>query len=302
MAGMTTVAQAMEAATGGRVWLKPGNWWNWHIWHGEEASSVLELDEVYSDSSEEYFEEESVSFEEDYGVTQGDVDRYSPGEGIRGLDIDIGGCGFQTVDSYDDSIYLEVKNAHKFQCYVEDDVLYIRSSSRSPVNWSSGWECQIVLYLPAGYQFDSVEAEVGAGSLSFSGIHAGYASLEVGGGEIVIDNGELGELEVSVGAGLVMLEAMEVERLDAEIGMGQFTAEGALYGDADIECSMGSVELVLEGKQSDYNYALNGAMGNISIGEDSFAGFAQEKQIDNGAAWEIEVECSMGDITVTFEG
>ena len=65
-------------------------------------------------------------------------------------------------------------------------------------------------------------------------------------------------------------------------------------------CSMGYVALYLMGNEDDFNYQLEGAMGNIDIGGMSFSGFGQEKKIDNGASKNIEVECSMGNISILF--
>ena len=64
---------------------------------------------------------------------------------------------------------------------------------------------------------------------------------------------------------------------------------------------MGNVELALEGKQSDHNYHIECAAGNIDIKGYSMAGFLGEKEIDNGADSDYDISCNMGNITVEFE-
>ena len=63
---------------------------------------------------------------------------------------------------------------------------------------------------------------------------------------------------------------------------------------------MGNIEMTLEGSEEEFNYKLEGSMGNISVGQDSFSGFSSERNIDNHADKEMEIECSMGNITIDF--
>ena len=137
------------------------------------------------------------------------------------------------------------------------------------------------MYVPHGYRFEKVEADLGMGYLNFGDLYTDELSLEVGAGEIDITYLEARKAEISV-------------------GMGSFQTGGKLNEEADIECAMGYVEMYLSGKESDFNYDLGGSMGNVEIGDMSFSGFGQEKKIVNGASKNIEVECSMGNITILF--
>ena len=158
----------------------------------------------------------------------------------------------------------------------------------------------ITLYLPEAYYFDNVYADVGAGSLEFTELNAADACLEGGAGYIGVDCGRFEHLNASVGAGVVSFTGIEVTNLDIEAGMGECAVEGAVYGDAWVECSMGNVEMTLVGNERDFNYYLQGSMGNIDVGSESLHGFGHEKYIDNNAAKTMDIECSMGNITVDF--
>ena len=64
---------------------------------------------------------------------------------------------------------------------------------------------------------------------------------------------------------------------------------------------MGELKLTLVGTQTDFNYDLSCGMGELKVGDDSYNGLAQEKQINNNAAKNMELECAMGSIVVEFE-
>ncbi len=328
MAGDYAVARAVEQATGGKVRIDSDIARSWGRYgFGRYGSGILRmmgldfdsLDEAdivdssgveeavgsmtdervdYGSDAGQYGDDHEVEFSHDKHVFSGDVARFCPGENIRKLEIDMGGCQFETVDSPDDQVYLEARDAYRFQGYVEDRTLHVISVGRTPADVAEG---TIILYLPEGYRFDEVEAELGAGVLYFGSLSADKASLEVGAGEISVDSANVSDLEVSVGAGSASFAQLETAKLDVEVGLGVFMAgETTLGREADVECSMGSVEMTLAGREQDFNFQLECAMGSIDLGTWSYTGLGQEKDIDNGAARKIDLECSMGYIDVQF--
>lgn len=311
--GRTTVSQVVDSVTRGKVKLSSNNWWNWELdaWGGlfrGRLGDVFDIDQVEKAVDEGYqewddFEYETgneVVFDNDHDIRNGNVEKYCPGSNVRKLDIEVGGCHLYTERSEDEFIYLEAENAYKFQGYIEGDTLYVKSVNDSLTHWNEGGERRIILYLPEGYRFDEVDIAVGAGYLQLDSLYAQEASLEAGAGEISLQDIQVQELDVSIGAGAIDVTGMKITKLDAEVGMGTFTGEGELYGDADVECSMGYVEMSLAGNERDFNYSLEGAMGTIDIGSSSFGGLGEEREIDNHANKNINVECSMGNILISF--
>lgn len=313
VAGRTTIGQVVETVTKGRVHVDPYRWWIWQVGMGDDIidAGIADFDELlpeYGDSSvddvageyQEPVEDDPVTFVSEYEIAKGDVEKFCPGADIRNLEIDAGGCAFTVLESEDDFLYLEAYNAYKFQSYLKGATLHVKSESKSGVNWTESDRCEIILYVPHGYRFEKVEADLGMGYLNFGDLYTDELSLEVGAGEIDITYLEARKAEISVGAGSVVIDDMSVDRLEAEVGMGSFQTGGKLSEEADIECAMGYVEMYLSGKESDFNYDLGGSMGNVEIGDMSFSGFGQEKKIVNGASKNIEAECSMGNITILF--
>lgn len=303
VAGRATVSQVVETVTGGRVHLNlDWNQFGFTMGDGFFGSIFGDSDEAgqYAVDTGIYDIDDATMFDKGRDVYKGDVDKYCPGGGIRHLDVEVGGCSFETEVSDDDNIYLEVKSAHKFQGFVKDGTLYIKAANGSLTNWSDVSDFRIILYLPEDYRFDEADVSMGAGKMRLVGLDVREASLDVGAGQITVEDVCADELEISIGAGEIALENMEVYRLDVTVGMGYFAADGAINGSAQIECSMGNVEMELDGAQKDFNYQLEGSMGNIDLGNESFSGFSQERDIDNGADKDMEVECSMGNITIKF--
>lgn len=318
VAGSSVIAEVVESATGGKVHMNLYGWWRWGIDKSDglintEIVDMVQQQEVGgTEASVDYGWAESEAGPEDfyttvqdddpmfnrrYDIITGSREKYCPGDGIQNLDIEIGGCAFYTQESDDEHIWVEVVDAHRFQAYVKDGTLHIKSKSAAVSDWSEG---QILLYLPAGYGFVDVDMEMGAGNFCFTDLNAAEVSLEVGAGQVDIQNMVAADLDVSVGAGDVWITDMQVTELDVEIGMGAFSADGAVNGNVDVECSMGNVEMVLEGREQDFNYSLEGAMGTIQLDGNVYGGLAEERDINNHASKEMDIECSMGNVAITF--
>lgn len=299
VAGRETISQVVETVTGGRVRMELGDWSRWGFTVGDDF-----FGSAFGDSGEDelYDIEDAMAFDKGHEVMKGNVEKYCPGGDIRILDVEVGGCTFETRYSEDGNIYLEAENAYKFQGYVVDGTLYVRATNGSLNNWSEISKFRITLYLPEGYGFDVADVSMGAGVMTLAGLEAADLSMDAGAGEISVSGIHADELKASIGAGAISLEDMDVTCLDVTVGMGRFAADGIVRGDADIECSMGNVELMLDGGKEDFNYELQGSMGNIDLEGESVSGFSQERTIDNGADKDMEVNCSMGNITIMFKG
>lgn len=293
--GSDAISQVVEKVTGGRAHVNFGNEDGWGFTVGEDIFDKL------TDADVKYDINDALTFDTNFEIMKNDVKKYCPGTGIRQLDIQVGGCVFETKVSDDGKFYLEAEKANKFQGYVQDNTLYIRESGGAR-NWSRMGSCVITLYVPKDFVFEEAEVEMGAGAMNLSRLCASEEiSLEIGAGKIEADEVECDELKITVGAGQIELKSMELNKLSAEIGMGDFTAEGAISDEADIQCSMGNVTLRVKGKEKDFNYEMECAMGNIDIDSNSYRGLATEKSIDNGASKKMSLECAMGNITVTFQ-
>lgn len=296
--GRTTIENVVESVTGGRVRMHWGVFPYWRV--SVENSDILDwVDDMDIFDDVDFDIEDNMSFDRNYTILKGNVERYSLGSNIRELDFEIGACSFTTEPSPDDNFYLEAAYAGKLQGYVKGGTLYIRSTT-SVKNWNDLNGCRIILYVPEDAYFEDADIEVGAGRLEFDRLQAEKISLEVGAGQISMSGLQANDLDVSVGLGQMELLEITVGGLDAEIGMGELVAKGEVNGDADVECAMGNVSLTLEGNQKDFNYELSRAMGNVTLGNSSSSGFSSEKYIDNRAGKTINVDCAVGNVSILF--
>lgn len=288
--GRATITKVVETVTGGRVSLNFDSLFSWGMQVRDDLTDSLpELD---------YDIDDATSFNNSYEEYTGDVEKTCLGSSVENLKIEAGGCLFNVQFSGDDSFYVEASDCGKFQAYLENGTLYIRTTTSSR-SW--GWKgSQVKLYVPEGCHFKKADIDLGAGEMEFGALDAERIMLGVGAGRIVVDDLRAEALEMEIGAGQIEIKEIMVKSLEAEADAGELLVSGSVEGDVDVSCAVGNVELNLAGSQQDFNYRLEGAMGNIDLGSESYSGFGMSKQFDNGAEKNIKVECSAGNITIRF--
>lgn len=307
--GKEAIKNVVESVTDGKVQVNLDSISDWGFTVGESVGDVgSTIGEAIGDGITDgmgnvhYEIEDSMVFDKDYDILKGDVEKYSVGSEVKKLDIQVGGCVFDLKESGDADYYLEAVNTKKFQGYMENGTLYVKGTIGSGT-MSAGKECKITLYVPKDWaenRLEKVNMELGAGVMKIGSITADKVYLEVGAGQITISKITADTLDVSVGMGEIVLDEMAVDKLLGEVGMGRLYLEGAIYEDADVECAMGSLEMVVKGAQDDFNYDVECGMRNLTLGDDRYGGVAQERIIDNDASKKMLVECAMGDVNISF--
>ena len=152
-----------------------------------------------------------------------------------------------------------------------------------------------------------VETALEDGTLIISeNFHAAYWGDGVHRLQVVIEvpeQLELEELSVEVGAGDIDIKegllTTAYARLDVDAGNLDFAGE--VKGDLDANCNVGNMELKLTGEQQDYNYSLSCGVGSIKAGDISVAGLGRDDEIDNGADYDMDINCDVGNVDVIFE-
>lgn len=288
--GASKVNEVVESVTNGKVHLNFGD--GWGVFIGEN---------LWSESEALFNIDDNTIFDDSHEVFTGNVDKYAVGSNVAKLDIAVGGCTFEFQQSDDKEFYVEATNAGKFQCFLQNDTLYVKSSQTVVEDWDQFDDGEIILYIPANYSFEQVNVELGAGLMEIPDIATAEMNLEVGAGQITVDYLQTEKCDIEVGMGEIIVKDMQVTKLSGEAGMGHLQMAGTVLGDVDAECSMGSIELDLTGSEEDFDYTLEAAMGNVSIGGEEYSGLTQEKSIQNNAGKQMNIECAMGNIEVDFE-
>lgn len=266
----------------------------------EEREIMSQVGEQLSENLQnaDYDIKDKENFNSEQPVANGEIERYEIEEAVTSLDIEAGACQLVTRKAENQQIAVEASGMKRFQCYVEEGTLYIKAEGKDKL-WSEGRN-QVILYLPEEISFLEAALDVGAGKMELSSLTAQKLALEAGAGQILLDEVFAGEVCVEVGAGQILIQEMEADSLDVEVGMGNFSAAADLTGDGKIDCSMGSVVLLLDGRKQDFNYTLSNAMGSITLGEQSIGTVAGEYQLDNEAEKNMDIQCAMGSTEITF--
>lgn len=122
---------------------------------------------------------------------------------------------------------------------------------------------KIVIRLPRNFSFVEFELEVVAGKAMVDGVVANEASIDVDAGKADIKKLDAKEIDASVGAGELYLELL--------------------------------------GKKENYSYNLECGIGTVRIGEESFTGLGNEREIKNQNAERfLEADCRVGTVRVDF--
>lgn len=171
----------------------------------------------------------------------------------------------------------------KLQYYMDGDVLKIKTKKKiAGINNANGVG-KICLYVPKNFKFDAVDLELLAGSLYVEDISAGEFSVNIGAGEAQIDH-------------------FYADEADIDCGTGSLDTAGQVNEEVDINCGIGEIHFNVQGKQTDYNYDISCGIGEVVCGSDTYSGIGSEKEIDNGAPREMNIECGIGSVTVNFSG
>lgn len=213
---------------------------------------------------------------------------------IKNLDIEIGACELNILPSEDEFFYVHVDSAGTYQGYVSEDTLCVKAMSSTGIGATLSNEnnelnldiqapvCAVDLYVPTNFSFEEIKLSLGAGEIN------GSAFLKAD------------EMEVELAAGEINLTNLETGILNAEIGAGIFTCAANILENVDVECGMGEVNLELAGAGTDFNYDVEVAAGEVTVGEESFGGIAGDRSVNNNAAKNINIECAMGAVEVSF--
>lgn len=166
---------------------------------------------------------------------------------------------------------------NSFRCRMDGSELEIFDDRLNSVE-----ALEISVYLPKS-ELPELDIEAGAGVLYAEEVLARDFSLQVGGGECVIKSLRVGEeAGLHVGAGRVEIEKFIGNKLEGE-------------------CGAGELSLCLAGKPEDYNYELQVAVGEICLGDHAYSGLANKHHVRNQANKNIDLECAMGSVVVSFE-
>lgn len=128
-----------------------------------------------------------------------------------------------------------------------------------------------------------------------TGDYHGHMLLEVPKGTIFKD------ISIEAGIGSVTVQDVETKELEIDCGIGEVSYDGKLTKKADIKCGMGQITMALAGEADAFDYDVDCGAGEVTIGGESYSGLGTTKKINNSGNGEIDIECGMGQVDISFK-
>lgn len=225
---------------------------------------------------------------------------------IKQLNIEMkyGEVYVQAYDGDDIKVEVEKPTSH-YECEQDGDTLSIvdKSSNKNIIRGLGEKHTIISVYLPEDLMFTSANLEVGAGYMEAEDLESDELTVDVGAGEFKGDQIVTKDSSyLSVGTGHLKLDDSSLRNVEIDGGTGAVEYSGSMKGDNQLSCGVGAVQIDLEEKESDYNYRIQCDIGEAKIGGDSYSGLGNETSVDNGAENMLDIDCSVGQVVVTFQG
>lgn len=236
----------------------------------------------------------SVEYNSDYPIVNGNVNDMqvcSSGE-LEGVVLNLAVGEMSIEDSDTDYVGIVREGIGEFQYYIEEGILYVNATKDVG---------EVHIYLPKDLYLTTYNLTSGAGEVNIENkIYATTANLIFGAGDIQIEHLEVEELSLEAGACNLEIADAAVGNLDFSLAAGNVEYTGNIYGNATVDSSMGNVVFSFDEGTEEFNYNVKCHMGNMDIPGFSVVGFSTEKEIDNGASHQMDIDSNMGNLVVQW--
>ena len=221
-------------------------------------------------------------------------------DSFENLDLELTAGTFEIVEGDTDKII--VRSAKEVTMISSGKTFYLDTDKEKKVHFFgiSNEGNHVEITLPKDKKFHKMEIEVGAGQLEADSLTAEDIEMQIGAGSIIVDTFICEKGKISVGAGEAIIKEGVSDKLDLDVGLGDLQYDGSVSGDLDADCGMGNMDICLDGEEEDYDYKIDVGMGDITVGNNSFGGMAQSKEIDHDADAKMDLDCGMGSINIKF--
>ncbi len=268
----------------------------------EDAKLKITTGGIYFTNEDEDKEDENGRpFDAPEGVTG----NYEVDGEIKNVELNLGAGSIEVRKSKDGKVNIEADDDMRIECDYDDETLKISTKLVGDIQilgFSVG-DVQpsgsATVYLP-DQMYEELTLDMGAGEVSGDLPECKKMSVRLGAGECDLDYIKAEEVELEVGAGECTIGLLEAEEVNADIAMGEFKAKAAIGKDFDAKVGMGEIAMEIIGEEDDFDYDVTVGAGEVRIGTRSYSGVGSGGSQKNGQDREIEVDCGMGQATITF--
>lgn len=250
-----------------------------------------------------------------YAIASTDVKRLQ-------INVNAGDCCIE--ESKDGSFYVQ-GDQHTVEVDLDGDCLYVDWEVEQKIGIDFTKSDSITVFIPAGYQFDEVTADVGAGYLDIdtsiyskdcrfvvgagsmsvdADVAADYVQMDVGAGEIDASGciTAADRMELTVDMGEISLDQIDCQgMLKADCSIGNLEADGWIAGNVNASVDVGDMDLKLRSDEQNYTYTLEVGVGEIEVNDYSYSGIDRKITIEGDAgAPRAELSCGVGSLEISI--
>lgn len=240
-----------------------------------------------------------IKFNDNFPVySGGTIDLDFDAAEVKKLVFSLATCDVEIKSHTGSTLSIDADFAGKMQAFVDGDTFYVLATN-SGVNVSAG---DFELQVPEGMTFEEVKFDFGAGSIDIDELQGGEVMVSVGAGDFDAKKLVADSVILAVGAGDATIRDGILGDVRAEVGAGNIDITAQITGEVKGDVALGNLSMVVKGSgKGDHNYQVDCAMGEVNVGDYSWAGLAtSDIFINNNAETTYEFDCAMGNIDVRF--
>ena len=238
-------------------------------------------------------------------------------EEVRSLELefDFGTLVLETSDSDQIEVSAEYRNiwnnyTRSIQWKIDGSTLKIKDEMDKKILKLFTYhndDATLTIRIPEGKIFDEMTMDIGAAEVRIeTALAASDMEITLGAGSMSGSSNkalllEADELVLDIGAGQMELSGIRATELDVDCGTGQMELENVTAQNVDADCGVGQLTMEMTGQQEEYNYEVDCGIGRVVVGDSSYSGLGSSKQIRNGGNKNIDLDCGVGEIKITFE-
>lgn len=225
-------------------------------------------------------------------VSSSTLNRVWEGNYVQNIDIDL--LYSDLVIKEGDKLYIESNNSN-VSYKVDNDSLIIKEKKNK---WYKNSDYEVVIYIPSGMRFNSIDIDNGAGNLNINGINTLVFDLDLGAGKSSILDISAYTADIDNGAGSFSINRGNIHDLDLDIGIGDVKISSSITGKASIDTGVGNLVLDLLGNRDSYKFDVSKGIGKIRIGED----IINKDSVVGDGNTSIEISGGISNVYVNFTG
>lgn len=189
---------------------------------------------------------------------------------IDSLDLDIGIADCRIIPG--DIEKCRVTGSHlpsEFTCEVEDGTLKLSCDDHQVYFFNIGTRLakgtsELEIHVPAEHAFKEVK------------INAGIGELQIGDEFLVCD------------------------KMILDTGVGECEIHADIQQKLEVNGGVGEIRLNLAGCETDFNFDIDGGIGEMKIGDTEYSGFGIDKKLGNGAHKDVVIDHGIGEVKLQF--